>query len=330
MDDSPEKRSWFEELKRRRMFRAMGAYCVAAWLLLQIANVTFPPLGLPDWWQRALIITLVVLAVPVMVLSWLYDVTAHGVVRTTSVPAGSPSSAAQPSSGAEVVAGLVGAGAPAITDIASQHGPSVAVLPFTDLSAEKDQDWFCDGLAEEIIDALVCVRHLRVASRTASFRYRDGNVDPREIGRQLRVGAILEGSVRRAGERVRITAQLIDATSDSHLWSETYDREMKDVFAIQDDIARSIAEALKVALGPKERRALQNVATADVQAYDFYLKGRKYLHAFTRRDFRNAVSMFERAIELDPRYSLAYAGKADAYSMLYRYGEATPENLRLA
>jgi adenylate cyclase len=171
---------------------------------------------------------------------------------------------------------------------------------------------------------------LKVSSRTSSFVFKGKDVSIPTVVKELGVSTVLEGSVRRAGDHVRITAQLIETDGDSHLWSETYDREMKDVFAIQDDIARSIAEALQVALGPKERRALQNIATTDPVAYDFYLKGRKYLYAFTRRDFLHAISMFERAIALDPRYAMAYAGMADAYSMLDRYAEATAENLRKA
>ncbi len=136
--------------------------------------------------------------------------------------------------------------------------------------------------------------------------------------------------MRRAGDHVRITAQLIETTSDSHLWSETYDREMKDVFAIQDDIARSIVDALRITLSPKERRALQNDTTTNASAYDFYLKGRKYFYAMSRRDFLHAIGMFERAIELDPKYAMAYAGLSDAYSMLYRYADASQHNASMA
>ena len=322
-DGSRDKPGWFEELKRRRMFRAMGAYCVGAWVLLQIANVTFPPLGLPDWWQRALIIALVVLAVPVMVLSWIYDVTTHGIVRTIPAAPDPTLRPALPSSGAEVLAGLVGTAAPAIADAGSGQGPSVAVLPFTDLSAEKDQDWFCDGLAEEIIDALVCVRHLRISSRTASFRYRDGNVDPREIGRQLRVGAILEGSVRRAGERVRITAQLIDASNGYHLWSESYDRRIEDVFAIQIDIARRVSAALRVSLTGDEAARRERYAPRNAQAHEFYLRGRQLMR-ISQTDWLRAPAMFRRAIELDPEYAQAYAGLADmlAQNLLWRFVRA--------
>ncbi|HET8898616.1 MAG TPA: tetratricopeptide repeat protein [Rhodanobacteraceae bacterium] len=207
---------------------------------------------------------------------------------------------------------------------------TIAVLPFVNMSGDPENEYFSDGISEEILNLLTKLPQLKVSSRTSSFAFKGKDINIPTVARELGVSTVLEGSVRRVGEHVRITAQLIETADDSHLWAESYDREMKDVFVIQDDIARSIARALEVALGPRERRALQNIATADVRAYDFYLKGRTYLHAFTTRDFHSAVSMFDRAIELDPRYALAYAGKADAYSMLYRYAEAVPENLQQA
>jgi adenylate cyclase len=330
-EEREPKTDWFAELRRRRLFRAMAAYFVGAWVLLQIANVTFPPLGLPDWWQRALIIALVVGAVPVFVLAWIYDVTAHGVVRTPpTTPAASPEQ-----SDTEAVAGLVGTRAALAADSLSRPDASVAVLPFTDLSAERDQDWFCDGLAEEIIDALTCVRHLRVASRTASFRFRDGSVDPREIGRQLRVGAILEGSVRRAGERVRISAQLIDADNGYHLWSESYDRRIEDVFAIQIEIARKVSAALRVSLTGDEAARRERYAPRNAQAHEFYLRGRQLGGRISHTTWQQAPAMFRRAIELDPDYAQAYAGLADvlAQNMLWRFERAEdilPEATRAA
>lgn len=332
-EERQPKTDWFAELRRRRLFRAMAAYFVGAWVLLQIANVTFPPLGLPDWWQRALIIALIVGAVPVFVLAWIYDVTAHGVVRTP--PAASAAIAppeSQSAAGAEVVAGTL---ASLAADSLSRPDASVAVLPFTDLSAERDQDWFCDGLAEEIIDALTCVRRLRVASRTASFRFRDGSVDPREIGRQLRVGAILEGSVRRAGERVRISAQLIDADNGYHLWSESYDRRIEDVFAIQIEIARKVSAALRVSLTGDEAARRERYAPRNAQAHEFYLRGRQLAGRVSHTTWRQAPAMFRRAIELDPDYAQAYAGLADvlAQNMLWRFERAEdilPEATRAA
>ena len=217
-----------------------------------------------------------------------------------------------------------------------ETGASIAILPFTDLSAAKDQDWFCDGLAEEIIDALCCVRDLRVASRTASFRFRDGSVDPREIGTQLRVGAILEGSVRKAGDRVRITAQLIDAGNGYHLWSETYDRRLEDVFAIQTEIARKVSAALRVSLTGDELRASRTLCDAQhAGARVLPARSPAWRPRSACIDWQQAPAMFRRAIELDPDYAQAYAGLADvlAQKLLWRFVHAEdvlPEATRAA
>ena len=208
--------------------------------------------------------------------------------------------------------------------------PSIAVLPFADMSQEKDQAYFCEGIAEELINGLGRIQNLRVASRTSAFKFRGSDTDIREIGRQLGVSTVLEGSVRKAGDRVRITAQLINVTDGYRLWSDRFDREMKDVFAIQDEISESIVEALRVTLSPKERRAIQNVATRDVEAYDYYLKGRKYFYEMSRKSFEYARQMYSKAIEIDPLYALAYAGIADCCSFLFMYADSTDANRSLA
>ena len=311
------KRDWLAELKRRRVFRAMAAYFVVAWFVLQVASVVFPPLGLPEWSQRAMIIVLAAGIVPAFVLAWIYDFTVQGVVRTDPDPSGTLAShdvrRLPPAALADT--GL----APADAAPASASSRSIAILPFADLSQARDQDWFCDGLAEEIIDALCCVRGLRVASRTASFRYRDGSVDPREIGRQLNVGAILEGSVRKHGERVRVTAQLIDAGNGYHLWSETYDRKLEDIFAIQSEIARKVSAALKVSLSVEEDarcELYERYAPKDMRAHEFYLRGRQLIRNINTADWLQAPAMFRRAIELDPDYAQAHAGLADILAQL--------------
>jgi len=292
------------ELRRRRVLRALGAYAVAGWLLLQIADATFEPLGLALWVQKALIIAVVAGIVPAAILAWIYDLTRHGVVKT---PEG-------------VVPGLDGSGAPpamlvgAETTAAVSAIASIAVLPFSDLSQARDHDWFCDGLAEEIIDSLCCVRGLRVASRTASFRFRDGSVDPREIGRLLNVDAILEGSVRVSGERMRVTAQLIDAEAGYHSWSETYERPMIDVFAIQREIAEHVARALKLSLAGAAIRG-EKYAPRNMEAYEAYLRGRQLLNQYSQQLWLEAPAMFRRAIALDPNYAQAWAGLADALAL---------------
>jgi TolB-like protein len=286
---------WFAELKRRRVFRTVAAYLVVGWLLLQVADATFEPMGFPVWAQRALILAVAAGLVPVAVLAWVYDIRAGTIVRTD---AAAPAAEAPRSSVA-----------------------SVAVLPFADLTSAKGYDWFCDGLAEEIIDGLCCVRGLRVASRTASFRFRDGSVDPREIGRLLSVDAVLEGSLRKAGERVKITAQLIDTGTGYHLWSETYERSFADVFAIQREIATHVAKALKLSLQGSVAGRFERYAPRRVEAYEYYLRGRQLMAQTNQRAWAQALAMFRRAIELDADYASAHAGLADclAQHVLWRF-----------
>lgn len=194
---------------------------------------------------------------------------------------------------------------------------SVAVLPFTNMSPDKDQEYFCDGMAEDIINDLTNVEGLRVVSRTSSFAFKERNEDIREIGRKLRVKTLLEGSVRKVGNRLRITAQLINVGDGYHIWSQRYDRELEDVFAVQDEISQNIAHALKVRLTPQEKQAMEKTATRDVHAYDLYLRGRELFHQWHRDGIERSLEMFSQAIERDPRYSLAYAGMADCYCVLF-------------
>ncbi|MGA2270578.1 MAG: tetratricopeptide repeat protein [Bryobacteraceae bacterium] len=201
----------------------------------------------------------------------------------------------------------------------AEAAPTVAVLPFADMSQEKDQAYFCEGMAEEILDALSRIQGLRVSSRTASFHFRTPDADTREIGRRLRVGTLLEGSVRKSGDRLRIAVQLTDAESGFQLWSGRYDREMSDIFAIQDEIAENVVRALEVTLSQNERTALRKPRTADVRAYDCYLRGRKFYYQYSPQAVEFALQMFMHAMELDPNYPQAYAGLADCWSYIYLY-----------
>ena len=207
---------------------------------------------------------------------------------------------------------------------------SIAVLPFNNMSSDPEGDFFADGIAEEIINALSKIKALKVSSRTSSFTFKGKNEDIREIGRRLQVSTILEGSVRKSGKRLRLTAQLINASDNAQLWAERYDRELEDVFEIQDEISASIVSALRVVLSDDEKKAIEQVPTANVEAYGFYLRGRQYFHQHRRKSHEYARQMFERAIELDPGYALAHAGVADCCSFLYQYFDASPANLRRA
>ena len=208
---------------------------------------------------------------------------------------------------------------------------SVAVLPFANMSADPDNEYFTDGMAEEIINALTKIQSLRVASRTSAFAFKGKNEDIGDIGRKLKVSTVLEGSVRKMGNRLRITAQLVNVADGYHLWSERYDREMEDVFAIQDDISQAIVRALRVILSEGEKKQIEKARPAvNVEAYDFYLRGRQYFHQLRRKSLEYARQMFNRAIEIDHEYARAYAGVADSCSMLYMYFDAREFNIRQA
>ncbi len=207
---------------------------------------------------------------------------------------------------------------------------SVAVLPFANMSADPENEYFTDGMAEEIINALTKIQSLRVTSRTSSFSFKGKNDDIGEIGKKLKVSTVLEGSVRKMGNRLRITAQLVNVADGSNLWSEKYDREIEDIFAIQDDISQAIVKALRVILTEGEKKQIEKARTENVEAYDYYLRGRQYFHQLRRKSLEYARQMFNKAIEIDREYARAYAGVADSCSLLYTYFDAREFNLRQA
>lgn len=205
---------------------------------------------------------------------------------------------------------------------------SIAVLPFANLSAEREQEYFCDGMAEEVINALTKIKGLRVAARTSTLAFKGSAEDVREIGRKLHVETLLEGSVRRAGDQLRVSVQLLDVATGYHIWSERYDKPFQDVFAIQDEIARNVVRALQLILSESERQALTKTATTDSNAYDYYLRGRRFFHQGRRQSLQFARQLFRQATEIDPQYALAYAGIADCCAMLVHfYGESGDAHL---
>ncbi len=213
---------------------------------------------------------------------------------------------------------------------AAPKAKSVAVLPFVDMSPEKDQDYFTDGMAEEIINALSKIQALRVASRSSAFAFKGKNQDIRAVGEQLGVSTVLEGSVRKAGSRLRITAQLVNVADGYHLWSDRYDRQMEDVFAVQDEIAENIVKALRVVLSDDAKRAIEQARPENVQAYEYYLRGRQFQHQHREKSLQFSRRMFQRAAEVDPTFARAYAGMADCSSMLYRWWDRSDANLSQA
>lgn len=312
--------SFFSELKRRRVFRVAAFYAAASWLLIQWADIVLPRLGISEE-AVTIVIVLALLGFPAaMVLAWVYDLTSRGLVKTESPP-DSPESAPQPEA------------PPRRRWVAPATRPepgkirSVAVLPFVDMSPARDQEYFSDGITEELLNVLARVDGLRVPARTSSFAFKGTSTDVREIGDRLEVEAVLEGSVRTHGNRVRITAQLISAADGYHLWSETYDRDLQDIFAVQEEIARSIVQRVVTPRSGKRAAPRVKTATADTDAYRLYLRG---LYAWNRRtgeSLRQAVGCFQEAIEEDPLYAEAHAGAANAYLLLGYFGYLPPHEV---
>ena len=214
------------------------------------------------------------------------------------------------------------------TKIFSNAANSIAVLPFVNISADVENEFFCDGLAEELLNALTKIESLKVAARTSAFSFKGTNTKVSEIGEALGVNTVLEGSVRKAGDRVRIMVQVVNTADGYHVWSERYDREMNDIFAVQDEITLAVVEALKVNLLQSERSAMLKKATDDPEAYQLYLRGRAFWNRRTPSDFQRAVGYFEQAIAIDPQYSLAYSGITDCYTLLAYFEEIAPHELR--
>jgi len=302
------------ELKRRKVYRVAVVYAVVAFAIWQVAEITFPALHLPEW-VLTFVVVIVIIGFPIaLVLAWALEVTPEGIRRTA------PSHSAAGPDGEEA--------AESLSTTAEPQPASVAVLPFTDMSPERDQEYFCDGMAEELINALTKVKELRVAARTSSFQFKGRSEDVREIARSLGVRSVLEGSVRRAGDRLRVTAQLVTAEDGYHLWSETYERQLEDVFAIQDEISRAIVDTLRPTLVGEPERDLVRASTQSMEAYDHYLRGRYYWDQRYKVGLEAALKYFQKAVEIDPGFALAYRGIGDCYTVLGIYGFLPPDEGR--
>jgi adenylate cyclase len=293
----------WKEIKRRKVVRVVAAYLLVGWGLIQIADATIEPLRLPEW-ADTLVVWLVAMGFPVaVILAWVLDVTPSGIKVTDSIKDEAAEDNAEtpaPSSNA-----------------------SIAVLPFVNMSGDPDNEYFSDGLSEELLNLLARLQSLRVCSRTTSFTLKGKDIDMSTIANQLGVRHVLEGSVRRSGNHVRITAQLIDAVEDRHLWSETYDRELEDIFAVQDEIAGNIFAALKLTLTAGERQAIQPT-THNVEALDCYLRGRELYHRTETGHLQKSREKFEEAIRIDPDYALAWAGLTYVFVDTYWYKDKEP------
>lgn len=331
--------SLIHELRRRHVFRVGIVYAVVAWLLLQVVDVIAPMLSLPDWAGRLILLLLLVGFPIALILAWAFDLTPQGIQRDSGA-------------GEEIVTGkrgifdavifvtlVLGLGyfawsrladdtdqeraatrdGATVTNMASPAdstaGTSIAVLPFVNMSADADQEYFSDGISEELLNALTGIPGLRVASRTSAFAFKGENRNIREIASILGVNHILEGSVRKSGNRVRITAQLIDTTNDTHLWSETYDRELDDIFAIQDEISNAIVDSLTGTLGVAASVTIAP-PTTDMNAYDLYLKALSFSAVLSLDTRSQQLELLEQAVALDPEFAAGWAQLAEILAVI--------------
>jgi TolB-like protein len=333
--------SFFAELKRRNVVRVGFAYIVISWLLAQVAEFAFENFGAPEWVLKTFVVLLLLGLPLVLIFAWAFELTPEGVKLEKNVDR-SQSITTQTGQKLNRLTLVVMALAIAYfavdkfvlsTPREAQPGPvaavadaelqkSIAVLPFVDMSPSKDQEYFTDGLTENLLNALAQVAELRVAGRTSSFAFKNRNEDLRGIGEQLGVAHILEGSVQKSGLQVRITAQLINAEDGYHLWSQTYDRTLEDIFAVQDEIAAEVAKAMRVTLLGHGAEAHQSASQDTTSAYNEYLKGHYEAGRGSMANHEQALLHFERALQLDPTLALAWAGKSDSQAIITGYSDA--------
>lgn len=345
--------SVFAELKRRNVIRMAGLYLVGAWLVIQVAATLLPVFDAPAWMMKAVVSVLALGFVPALVFAWIFELTPDGLKRDDEVPEAASMSLHTGRRMERLLLGLLVIAlaffgfdkfvlAPrreaalvaqntelrqqqAARPTATAPAKSIAVLAFTDLSPDHDQEYFSDGMAEELLNALAQVKGLKVAGRTSSFYYKGRNEDLRTIAKALGVAHVLEGSVRKQGNQVRITAQLIQASDGTHLWSQAYDGELTDIFELQEKIARAITDQLEVVLDTEQKARLVPVATSSAEAYALYLQATA---TFDRRDGEHmpeAIKQLEQAVALDPNYARAYSRLAALYAVLpsYLQGDST-------
>jgi adenylate cyclase len=328
--------NFFAELKRRNVYKVAIAYAVVAWLLMQIATQVFPFLEIPNWAIR-LVIMLIVIGFPIaLMIAWAFELTPEGLKRTEfadELPKKAPRNRVWLY--VVVVAGAISVSLfffGRYTATSKQSGlaelpaKSIAVLPFENLSGNPENAYFTDGIQEEILMRLAKIADLKVVSRTSTVRYKRSPENLREIATRLGVANVLEGSVQRTADRVHVNVQLIKAASDAHLWAEAYDRKLTDIFAVESEIAKTIADTLRAKLTGSEQHAIAVHPTENTEAHQLYLKGRYLWNRRTGENLKKALAYFEEAAEKDPHYALAYAGMADACILIPIYAAGTPQD----
>ena len=342
--------NFFSELKRRNVIRAAGLYLVGAWLLIQVASTMLPAFDAPTWILRALIITLAVCFVPALIFSWVFELTPQGLKRDEDV---SPAESIAPQTARRMdrliivvlvfalgyfcfdkfvltprrEAAMVAASASPNDHKSAIPAKSIAVLPFENLSSDKDNAYFAEGIQDEILTRLSKIAALKVISRTSTQKYQSAPENLREIGQQLGVANLLEGSVQKIANAVHVNVQLIRATDDAHVWAESYNRKLDDVFAVEGEVASTIAEQLNAKLTGAEQKAIVDKPTQNVDAYNAYLRGLSIEHnEYDYQAYQRAAEAYAQAVQLDPKFALAWARLAVIRSFLYFNSVDRPVN----
>jgi len=327
--------SFFSELRRRNVYKVAVGYAVVGWLLIQVATQVFPFFDIPNWGVR-LTVLLIVVGFPIaLVTAWAFELTPGGIKRTEEADRVYPGrSRGRAWMYVVISAGLLSAGlfflgrytAPNENKIGNAPAKSIAVLPFENLSRDPDNAYFAEGIQDEILTRLAKVADLKVISHTSTQRYKSSPNDLPRIAKELGVANILEGSVQKSQDQVRVNVQLINAATDAHLWADSFDRKLIDIFAVESEIAAKVADILQAKLTGEEKHAISMQPTQNTEAYQIYLKGRYFWNKRTGPDLQKAVDYFKQAIEKDPGYALAYVGLGDSYILLSGFGAARPQD----
>jgi TolB-like protein/Flp pilus assembly protein TadD len=326
-------RNFFAELKRRNVYKVAVAYAVVAWLLIQAASILLPTFEAPPWTMKVLVLVIILGFPAALIFSWAFEITPEGIKLESEI---APNESIKRTTGRKIVAVTVVLAVVAVglfvfqfirarsmssvsTVGSAMTNKSIAVLPFDNLSHDPDNAFFVEGVQDEILTRLAKVGELKVIARTSTQRFKSAPDDLREIAKQLGVMNILEGSVQKVNDQVRVNVQLINALTNAHLWAEIYDRKLTDIFAVESDIAKTIADTLQAKLTGSEKVAITTKPTENPEAHELYLKGRYFWNRRTAENLKKAADYFQQAIDKDPKYALAYAGLADCHVLLPAY-----------
>jgi TolB-like protein/tetratricopeptide (TPR) repeat protein len=329
--------TFFAELKRRNVYKVAIAYMIGGWALSQGIAQVFPVFDVPNWAIRVIVL-LIVVGLPIaLVLAWMFEITPEGIKRTKAADLAKEHSRGNTWIYIIVIGAILSIGLFFLGRYSASRGTplqgesvtfsqkSIAVLPFDNLSRDPDNAYFAEGVQDEILTRLAKVADLKVISRTSTQHFKSAPEDLPRIAKQLGVAHVLEGSVQRANDQIRVNVQLINALTDAHLWAETFDRKLTDIFAVESEIAKTIVDTLQAKLSGSEKHAIAARPTENTEAHQLYLKARFFWNKRTGNDLKKSIDYFQQAITADPNYALAYAGVADAYVFLPGYTAGTPE-----